>query len=128
MILPGMKRWVIAIAGIGLLAGCDKKGEEAAQQAPSAAPSAAASAAAATGAELQATPSADQMALPPGLGKMNIPADNPQTDAKIALGQQLFFDKRVSGDKSRACYSCHLNEDGTGGKDPIAIAGDKKLT
>ncbi len=48
---------------------------------------------------------------------------------KIALGHALFFDKRMSVDGSRSCYSCHLNEDGLGGHDPIAIgAGDKKLT
>jgi cytochrome c peroxidase len=63
------------------------------------------------------------------LGKMAIPEDNPQSDAKVALGHQLFFDKRLSVDGSRSCYSCHQNEDGNGGHDPIAIgAGDKKLT
>jgi cytochrome c peroxidase len=60
---------------------------------------------------------------------MAIPADNPQTPAKVALGHQLFFDTRLSVDGSRSCYSCHQNEDGNGGHDPIAIgAGDKKLT
>ena len=29
---------------------------------------------------------------------MTIPEDNPLTAAKIALGHQLFFDKRLSGD------------------------------
>jgi cytochrome c peroxidase len=62
------------------------------------------------------------------LGEVVVPADNPQTPAKIALGHQLFFDKRLSKDGSRACYSCHLNEDGNGGKDPLAIGpGDKVL-
>jgi cytochrome c peroxidase len=47
----------------------------------------------------------------------------------VELGRQLFFDKRLSGDGSRACYSCHQNEDGNGGKDPLAIgAGNKPLT
>ena len=55
--------------------------------------------------------------------------DDPARDAKVALGHALFFDKRLSVDGSRACYSCHLNEDGLGGHDPIAIGpGDKKLT
>ncbi len=63
-------------------------------------------------------------AMPP----LNLPPD-PARAAKIALGNALFFDKRLSVDGSRACYSCHLNEDGTGGHDPIAIgAGDKPLT
>lgn len=36
-----------------------------------------------------------------------IPADNPQTAAKIALGQKLFFDGRLSVDGTVACASCH---------------------
>jgi cytochrome c peroxidase len=56
-------------------------------------------------------------------------AEDANRAAKVALGNALFFDKRLSVDGSRACYSCHQNEQGTGGADPIAIgAGDKKLT
>ena len=48
---------------------------------------------------------------------------------KVELGHVLFFDKRLSGANDRACYSCHMNEDGNGGHDPIAIgSGDKPLT
>jgi cytochrome c peroxidase len=36
-----------------------------------------------------------------------VPKDNPQTPAKIALGKQLYFDKRLSSDKSINCASCH---------------------
>src|SRR5687767_13622443 len=43
---------------------------------------------------------------------MEIPADNPMTPEKVALGRQLFFDKRLSGDESRSCYSCHVCEKG----------------
>lgn len=47
----------------------------------------------------------------------------------VELGHVLFFDKRLSGSSDRACYSCHLNADGNGGHDPIAIgSGDKTLT
>lgn len=35
------------------------------------------------------------------------PADNPQTLAKIGLGRQLFFDKRLSLDGSVSCANCH---------------------
>ena len=64
----------------------------------------------------------------PTLPKLELPDDPKRTD-KIALGHALFFDKRLSGKTDRACYSCHLNEDGNGGKDPIAIgSGDVKLT
>lgn len=35
------------------------------------------------------------------------PADNPTTDAKVALGKQLFFDPRLSGGNTLSCSSCH---------------------
>jgi cytochrome c peroxidase len=35
------------------------------------------------------------------------PSDNSQSLAKIALGRQLFFDKRLSLDGSISCASCH---------------------
>ena len=35
------------------------------------------------------------------------PADNPQTPEKIALGEKLFFDGRVSADGTVACSTCH---------------------
>ncbi|HET9956333.1 MAG TPA: cytochrome c peroxidase [Polyangiaceae bacterium] len=70
-------------------------------------------------------PSADELTLPT-LPPVPIPADNPMTEAKVKLGHQLFFDKRLSVDGSRACYSCHLNEDGTGGHDPTAIGPKNK--
>ncbi|MCI0389774.1 MAG: cytochrome-c peroxidase [Acidobacteria bacterium] len=38
------------------------------------------------------------------------PADNPTTSEKVALGKQLFFDSRLSGDDSRSCASCHISE------------------
>jgi cytochrome c peroxidase len=53
--------------------------------------------------------------LPPQLTTyepMAIPADNPMTPEKVALGRQLFFDERLSGDGSRSCYSCHVCEKG----------------
>lgn len=43
-------------------------------------------------------------ALPP----VPIPKDNPQTPEKIALGKQLFWENRLSGDGSMPCVSCHL--------------------
>jgi cytochrome c peroxidase len=58
---------------------------------------------------------------PSDLGQMVIPANNPQTDAKVTLGRQLFFDARLSVDGTRSCYSCHMNEHGNGGGEPTAI-------
>lgn len=37
-----------------------------------------------------------------------IPADNPLTEEKIALGRMLFFDPILSKDSTISCSSCHL--------------------
>jgi|SRR5215213_1507583 len=70
--------------------------------------------------------------LPAGLAgyeAMPIPADNPLTPEKVALGRQLFFDDRLSIDGSRSCYSCHVCEHGLTDGLPKAIgAGNKPLT
>lgn len=36
-----------------------------------------------------------------------IPASNPQSAEKIELGKKLFFDRRLSGDGTMSCASCH---------------------
>src|SRR5215510_2321481 len=70
--------------------------------------------------------------LPAGLEgyeAMTIPADNPMTPEKVALGRQLFFDERLSVDGSKSCYSCHVCEKGLTDGLPKAIgAGNKQLT
>ena len=121
-----MKRWIVVTAFAGAALGCAKKSEEAPKPAATKQPTAAENAAAQ--AASQAVPQADDMNLPADLGTPQIPADNPQTDEKVNLGHQLFFDQRLSGDGSRACYSCHQNEDGNGGKEPLALGtGGKPL-
>jgi cytochrome c peroxidase len=45
-----------------------------------------------------------------GLPPIVVPLDNPQTPARIALGQRLFFDSRLSRDGSVSCSSCHQPE------------------
>lgn len=47
------------------------------------------------------------------------PADNPPSTKKIALGRQLFFEKRLSADDSLACASCHELNPGKGGADGV---------
>lgn len=67
--------------------------------------------------------------LPAGLARyeaMEIPADNPMTPEKVALGRQLFFDKRLSGDGSRSCYSCHVCEHGLTDGLPKAVGAFNK--
>ena len=65
----------------------------------------------------------------PGYAAMAVPADNPMTPEKVALGKQLYYDKRLSGDGVRSCYGCHLEEHGLATDDKLAIgAFDKTLT
>ena len=40
------------------------------------------------------------------------PSDNPITAGKIKLGEQLFFDKRLSKAKNMSCETCHVPEKG----------------
>jgi cytochrome c peroxidase len=53
----------------------------------------------------------DSMAALPGelgaLPDVPVPADNPQTPAKVELGKRLFFDVRLSLDRKTSCATCH---------------------
>src|SRR5688572_11265551 len=61
--------------------------------------------------------SAPPSPAPSPLGEMAVPPDNPMTAEKIALGKQLFFDKRLSKSGNTSCETCHLPELGwTDGK------------
>ncbi|HOS92707.1 MAG TPA: cytochrome c peroxidase [Armatimonadota bacterium] len=55
---------------------------------------------------------ADQALAPAPLGlpALRVPADNPQTPEKIALGKKLFEDKRFSSTGEVACANCHMAE------------------
>ncbi|PYN71222.1 MAG: hypothetical protein DMD90_00215, partial [Candidatus Rokuibacteriota bacterium] len=48
-----------------------------------------------------------QVGVPAAATRAAIPPDNPQTPEKIALGQKLFFDGRLSADGTVACSTCH---------------------
>lgn len=45
--------------------------------------------------------------LPPGLPQPFVPADNPMSNAKVALGRDLFSDERLSITGEHSCQSCH---------------------
>ncbi len=68
--------------------------------------------------------------LPGGLGALpdEIPVnpDNPQTPEKIELGRLLYFDKRLSGDGSMSCASCHNPIQGYSDGLPRTIGFNKK--
>ncbi|MCV6610625.1 MAG: c-type cytochrome [Amphritea sp.] len=51
-----------------------------------------------------------------------IPSDNPPTPAKIALGEKLFFDKRLSQDNTVSCASCHQLNPEKGGADGLSTS------
>jgi cytochrome c peroxidase len=52
-----------------------------------------------------------QISLPAGISRdvwaYYIPKSNPMTAAKVELGRQLFFDKRLSSDQTVSCATCH---------------------
>lgn len=58
---------------------------------------------------------------PLGLPTLSIPADNPQSPAKIQLGHKLFLDHRFSADGSISCASCHQSDKGFADGLPLAI-------
>ena len=51
--------------------------------------------------------STNQVGFPVQLTQSVIPSDSPLTPEKIALGQKLFFDGRLSADGTVACATCH---------------------
>ncbi len=56
-----------------------------------------------------------------GLPPLNIPADNPQTAEKIALGKRLFNDKRFSAGGAISCASCHQEDKAFTDGLPVAV-------
>jgi len=47
-----------------------------------------------------------------GLPRVPVPQDNPLTAAKISLGRKLFYDRRLSLNKTFSCAMCHIPEQG----------------
>jgi cytochrome c peroxidase len=46
------------------------------------------------------------------LDEVNLPQDNPFSEAKVALGRLLFFDPRLSANSAISCASCHQPNQG----------------
>lgn len=53
-------------------------------------------------------PTPYNLEIPSHFPDMIIPADNPMTVEGIELGRFLFYEKRLSGDNTQSCASCHL--------------------
>ena len=67
--------------------------------------------------------------LPADLWEILIPPDNPVTPEKVALGRQLFYDKRLSKDGTVSCATCHDPAKGfSDGKKIAEGIGGKKGT
>ena len=49
---------------------------------------------------------------PLGLPPVPVPADNPLTPDKVALGRMLFLDRRLSRNNTISCAMCHVPEQG----------------
>jgi cytochrome c peroxidase len=66
---------------------------------------------------------AEELGLPP----VPIPADNPQSPEKIALGDKLFHDTRFSADGKVSCATCHAQAKGFTDNLPVS-EGFNQLT
>jgi cytochrome c peroxidase len=104
----GLLCFITVVAAYVVVSGCEKAGSacwnlepaaqaETAQQPPPIPP---------------ASPLADpkslkQFGVPVDATRAAAPPDNPQTAEKVALGEKLFFDGRLSVDGTVACSTCH---------------------
>ncbi|MDK9708911.1 MAG: hypothetical protein OEL83_17855 [Desulforhopalus sp.] len=50
-----------------------------------------------------------------------VPQENPQTPAKVELGKKLFFDRRLSGDGTMSCATCHDPNQGYSDGLPLSL-------
>lgn len=65
--------------------------------------------------------------VPKGLQAPSVPANNPLTDDKVALGKALYFDPRLSRDGTVSCATCHDPKKGWTDQAPVStgIKGQK---
>jgi cytochrome c peroxidase len=60
-----------------------------------------------SGAAFAAEPAGYEWHLPRGFPTPAVPADNPMSSAKVALGGRLFFEPQLSSTGKYSCASCH---------------------
>lgn len=66
------------------------------------------------------------LGLAAGSKAIVIPEDNPLTRAKIELGRQLYFDRRLSADSTVSCADCHHPDEGFGRKTQFGVGIGKQ--
>ena len=67
------------------------------------------------------TPQEYTLSLPSDVIPPLIPDDNPWTAAKVALGEKLYFDARLSADNTVSCATCHDPAKGFGDGKALAV-------
>jgi cytochrome c peroxidase len=58
-----------------------------------------------------------------GLPPLPVPADNPLTREKVALGRKLFYDRRLSLNGTVSCAMCHIPEQGFANNEMATAVG-----
>jgi cytochrome c peroxidase len=71
--------------------------------------------------------SLQQVGVPVALTRSVVPKDNPQTPEKIALGEKLFFDGRLSANGTVACASCHQPQLAFTDGRPVSVGIDNRV-
>jgi len=62
--------------------------------------------------------------IPKHFPDMDIPEDNPTTVEGVTLGRYLFYEKKLSGDNTMSCATCHIDKDGFSDKRQFSIGID----
>lgn len=65
--------------------------------------------------------SSSSLSVPEGFPNPRIPENNPFSMAKVVLGRQLFYDKRLSGNSSQSCASCHQQQRAFASNDAVSV-------
>jgi cytochrome c peroxidase len=70
------------------------------------------------------TPTPYSLEIPSHFPDMIIPADNPLTSEGVELGRYLFYEKRLSGDNTMSCATCHMPENGFSDPNQFSVGID----
>ena len=74
----------------------------------------------------QSTSTPRAFVVPTGWPQPDLPADNPLTIEGVALGEKLFRDRRLSGNGSQSCASCHAPERAFSDGVAVSLGADGK--